>query len=207
MKELTNIDQAEKDKLLACIEIVSAKLRRDEKVIADLVQILRNKIHEEAISQKITGEVFNKCYYSIDEATVQLVFYEGQFMEPDFNEDLLENAAIDYSSFKLFSPQEFQISQETQLLFMKLEKAREDYIHKAKSKNEQSRNEFRIFGYSLKDIPLSVNLAASFIILVVFLGSMLYFLKQVMKNDNKKSCWKKEAKVNIFWFVEYNKKD
>ena len=183
--DLLKMDQKEKDKILTCVEIISIVLRNDAKIIEDTVQMLENKVNSEVVQQKITGDMLNKCYYAIDDRTVNTVFYDGQFQEPDFNAGLLDFASIDYSTYKLLSPQEFQITPETQILYMKIEQARNDYIASSKQRMEQSRGEFKIGGYSLKEIPLSINLFLAVIVLSVFFGSILFFLKKLQKSEKK----------------------
>lgn len=192
-KELLEMDQQEKDKLLACTEIISTKLRKDARIIEEVTSILANKVNNDLVSQKVTGDLLNKCYYSIDDYTVSTIFQNGVYMEPEIDDNLLEFAAVDYSTYKLLSPGEFSITPETQMLYMKIEKARNDFLVTNKKRQESSRNDFRIFGYSLKEIPVSLNLILTIVILAVVMGSLLYALKRVMKND-KKAAGRKKAK-------------
>ena len=180
------MNNQEKDKLLACTELVAYKLKKDAKVIEDLANMVRGKVSDEALSNKVTGDLINKCYYSIDESTVSTIFYKGQFMEPNFNdEDFQSFTAIDYSTYKSLTPMEFNLTPETQLIFMKIEKARTEYMSTTKQRMEKSRGEFRIFGYSLKDIPVGINVILLIVILSFFMGGLMIMLKMVMSNDKK----------------------
>ena len=129
----------------------------------------------------------------MDDLTVSTIFHEGVYMEPEFSEDLLEFASIDYSTYKLLEPAEFQLSSETQMLFMKVEKARNEFVEKSKKRQETGQKEFRIFGYSLQEIPVGANLVAILIILVISMGGLLYLLKSVM-SDKRKAAGKRLAK-------------
>jgi hypothetical protein len=183
--ELLKMDQKESDKLLACTEIISIKLRKDAKIIEDVFVTLQGKLNDEAFRSKVTGDLLNKCYYSLDEATTATIFLNGTFMEPEFSEDLLDFASIDYSTYKLLSPSEFNITPETQILFMKIEKARDNFIVNSKARQETNKSDFKLFGYSIRDIPKGLNVLITVVILTVFMGSLLYLLKKVMKNEKK----------------------
>lgn len=183
--ELLNMDENERDKILACSEIIAIKLKKDHKIIDELTQNLKVRLDPEYVNQKIAGDLFNKCYYSIEDSTVDTIFFNNQYMEPEYTEDLLENAGIDYNVYRTLQEQDFNISPETQILFMKLEKARTDYIAKNKSTVEKNKNEFRIFGYSLKEIPLGLNMIIFIAIFTIFIGGLLFMLKLVSKNDKK----------------------
>lgn len=194
--DLLKMDQKEKDKILTCVEIISIVIRNDAKIIEDTGVMLGNKVNAEVVQQKITGDMLNKCYFSIDETTVATVFYNGQFQEPEFNASLLDFAAVDYSSYKLLSPQEFQITPETQLLFMKIEQARNDYISNSKQRIESGKGEFKIFGYSIRDVPLGLNLLLSIIILSLFFGTILFFLKKLQKSEKEKKAAGRKLEKN-----------
>ena len=106
-------------------------------------------------------------------------------MEPDFNEDFFNVASVDYNAYKLFSQGEFNISPETSLMYMKIEKARNEYMIKSKDRMEQTRNDFRIFGYSLKSLPVGLNLILTIVVLTVIFSALMLSLKKVMKNEKK----------------------
>lgn len=184
--DLLKMDQVEKDKLLSCTEIVSAKIKRDERVIQDITaQIGQRGVSNDVANHKITGDMLNKCYYSLEDDVYQTIFYNGQYMEPEMTDELLEFSNVDYSVYKQLSVQDFNLSPETQLLFMKLEKARSEFMSNNRQKTDGGRNDFRIFNYSLKDIPLGVNL----LLAIVVLGSMFigisYALKTLASDDRK----------------------
>ncbi len=184
-EELLKMDTKESDKLLACTEILSIKIRKDAKIIEDVSVMLNGKVNDELIRHKITGDLLNKCYYSLDDATVATIFSNGTFMEPEFSEDLLEFASVDYSTYKLLSPGEFTVTPETQILFMKIEKARNDFIVNSKVRQETNKSDFKIFGYSIRDIPKGFNVLLTVVILTFVMGSLIYLLKKVMKNEKK----------------------
>ncbi len=184
--DLLKMDQVEKDKLLSCTEIVSTRIKRDEKIIQDISsQIAARGVSNDIANHKITGDMLNKCYYSIEDDVYPTIFYNGQFMEAEITEELLEFSNVDYSVYKQLTPQEFSLSPETQLLFMKLEKARNEFMTNNRQKTESGRNDFKIFNHSLKDIPVGVNL----LLAIVVLGSMFigisYALKTLSNDDRK----------------------
>lgn len=194
--DLLNVTTHESDKLLTCVEILSLILRRDAKIIEDVGNMLAGRVTQEQVSQKITGDMLNQCYYSIDDASVSSVFFNGEFMEPDFSAGLLEFADIDYSKYKLLGPSEFGISPETQILFMKIEKARNDYMANAKQRMEKGKGEFRIFGYSLTEVPKSVNLIVAIVIFSLFAGGILYGLKTLNSSQNSKRAAGRKLEKN-----------
>lgn len=189
---LLDMDQYEKDKLLACTELTSYKLRAHAQLIQDVIQMLDGKVNPEIITQKITSDILNKCYYSIDQASVKNIFDDGIFMEPDFSEEITNFGDVDYSTYKLLAPNEFSITPETNLLFMKIEKAREDYIVENKLRLEQNKNDFRIFGYSIKSIPVGINVFITIAIISAIMGSLLYLLKELTKDKKKVGKKRKE---------------
>ena len=194
LTQMLKMDQTEKDKILSCIEILAIALKKDAKIIESTSQLLAATVQGDIVTQKITGDMLNKCYYSIDDATVSSIFSKGVYMDPEFDEDLLKFTQIDYSVYKILSRNEFQLTPETQILFMKLEQARTDYISANKERQEKLKNEFHIFGYSLKNFPIKLNLLFT---LLVFTGAFLgltYLLSKVMKND-KKAAKKKEKNM------------
>lgn len=194
LTQMLKMDQAEKDKILSCIEILAIALKKDAKIIESTSQLLAATVQGDIVTQKITGDMLNKCYYSIDEATVSSIFSNGIFMEPEFEEDFFKYTQIDYSVYKILSPNEFQLTPETQILFMKLEQARTDYIAESKERQEKLKNEFHIFGYSLKNFPIKLNLLFTLLVFAgAFLG-LIYLLSKVMKND-KKAAKKKEKNM------------
>lgn len=76
--DLLKMDQVEKDKLLSCTEIVSAKIKRDEKVIQDITaQIGQRGVSNDVANHKITGDMLNKCYYSLEDDVYQTIFIMG----------------------------------------------------------------------------------------------------------------------------------
>jgi hypothetical protein len=50
-------------------------------------------------------------------------------------------------------------------------------------RREEEKNSFKVFGYSLKNIPNSFKLVYFFVIFALFGVGILYFLKKVMKTD------------------------
>jgi hypothetical protein len=194
LEDMLKMDQAEKDKILSCIEILSNKIKKDGRVIENTSQMLAGKVEADMVSQKITGDMHNKCYYSIDDATVQSIFSNGVFIDPEFDEEMLTFAEVDYSAYKLLNPNEFQLTPETQILFMKLEQARTEFIANTKAKNEKNKNEFHLFGYSLKSIPAKFSLLFGFLVVLAFIVGILYSLNIVMDNMKKTKAAKKKEK-------------
>lgn len=191
LDDMMKMTQPEKDKILACIEIISNKLKKDAAIIQSTIQVLSGRVQNDIATQKITGDMVNKCFYTIDENSVKSLFDNGVLVETEIDDDLLSFATLDYSTYKDLSPNDFQLSAETQILFMKLDKARTDFIAESKEKQEKQRGEFHIFGISLKAIPAKLNLLFFLIIFGAFIGGVLYLLKGLMKND-KKAAKKKE---------------
>jgi len=189
--DMMKMTQSEKDKLLACIEIISNKLKKDAAIVQSTIQILSGKVQGDIATQKITADMVNKCYYTIDENSVKTLINNGTLMETEIDDELLSFATLDYSAYKDLNPNDFQLTAETQILFMKLDKARNDFISENKEKQEKQRNEFHLFGISLKTIPAKLNLLFFLIIFGAFIGGVLYLLKGLMKNE-KKAARKKE---------------
>ena len=194
--ELLKIEDSERDKLLACTELVAVNLQKDEEIIKQTMQTIRT-VQQEYIQQKITGDMINQCYYSIQDSDVHKVFFNGVFQEPEFSEKLLVPCQIDYSKYNLIQPSEFELTPETQILFMKLEKVKKDYLaeqSKAKMEAGNSKGEFKISGYSLRDIPKEVNLIFLIVVISLFFGLVLYFLKHLMAGGNRKNAGIKKDK-------------
>lgn len=191
LEELLKMDQKEKDKILSCIEIISQKMKLDSRVIQGTIQMLSSTLESDVVSQKITGDMLNKCYYSIDEPSILQIFKDGVHMEPDYNEELLSFADIDYSTYKLLNPNEFNLTPDTQILFMKLEHARTEYITSNKEKIEKNKNSFYLFGYSIKDIPLKTNIFILLVLLALFFGGIIIFLKKIIHEQNNSKAFKR----------------
>lgn len=186
INEMLKMDQTEKDKLLSCVEILSLRLKKDSPIIQALVASLKGVVNGEIVNQKVTGDMLNKCYFSIDDQTYQSIFLNGEFMEPEFDEEYFNYTDLDYSVYKALKPEEFQLSPETQLLFMKTENARKEFTEKMKAKtSKQPKGGFSLFGYSIQDMPVKLNVLITVIVLAIFFGGLTYLLKSVMKNPSK----------------------
>lgn len=186
INEMLKMDQTDKDKLLSCVELLSLRLKKDAPIIQALVIGLKGVVNGELINQKVTGDMLNKCYFSIDDQTYQSIFFNGEFMEPEFDEEFFNYTDLDYSVYKTLKPEEYQLSPETQLLFMKTENARKEYTEKIKSKtSKQSKGGFSIFGFSIQDIPVKLNILITVLVLAIFFGGLTYLLKKVMSKPSK----------------------
>lgn len=183
----------EKDKLLACLEIVSLKLKSDEDVIKQIIQQLNNKVSNDLISQKITGDALYKCFNKITLQQANQIFKNLVIIDADIDKSLLSMIDIDYSSYTNYLDQKsFQLLPDSQILFMKIEQVRNEYIIASKERQEKERNDFTIFGYSIKSIPKKVNIILTFIVIGGSIFGIIYLLSKVMNTDKK--ALKKKSK-------------
>lgn len=185
------MDQAEKDKIMACTEIVSAVFRRDQKIIEDISSQIKGSADRDRVGNKVSGDMLSKCYHTIEENQVKLIFNDGVFQDPSVSQDLLSLGEVDYSRFKGQENVDLELSPETQLLFYKLEKAKEEYMQRMREKTERSRNTLSIFGYDLMNLPVGFNIVFSIVIMSAMIGGILYMLKSLQKEEKVSSKKKK----------------
>lgn len=186
------MDRKEKDKILSCVEIISSKLKKDQGTINSVAQGLADLIESNVVSQKITGDMLSKCYNSIDDSTVSTIFRNGDYLQPEFDEDLQNFATVDYNTYRSLNPNEFNLSPETELLFAKLDKAKNEYTERVKATNSKGKAAYSLLGFNLRDIPLSVNIIFAIVSFGVFICGIVYLLKMVSHND--KRAGKKKTK-------------
>ena len=189
MLEMTD---KEIEKILSCIEIITHKLKSESQILNAVVQSLSSKVSADIASQKILADLLDKCYSSIDEKTVEFIFKDLVYQEALIDE-YYRFAELDYTKYTTYEQIDFQISPEIQILFKKLELARNDYIKYTKTRQEQLKNEFFIFGFSLKNIPKKVYLLFAFVFISIFILGIVLLLSKVINNE-KKAAKKKEKK-------------
>lgn len=193
LSSILNTTPEEKDKLLACLEIVSLKLKSDEEIIKQIIQQLNNKVSNDLVSQKITGDALYKCFNKITLQQANQIFKNLVIIDADIDKSLLSMIDIDYSSYTNHVDQKsFQLLPDSQILFMKIEQVRNEYIIASKERQEKERNDFTIFGYSLKSIPKKVNIILTFIVIGGSILGIVYLLSKVMNTDKK--ALKKKSK-------------
>lgn len=186
------MDQAEKDRVMACTEIVSAVFRRDQKIIEDIASQIKGNVDRDKIGNKVTGDMLSKCYHTIEESQVKSIFNDGVFQDPTVSKELLSLGEIDYSRFKSQEAVDLELSPETQLLFYKLEKAKEEYMQTMREKTERSKNTLSIFGYDMMNLPVGFNIVFSVVIMGLMIGGILYMLKSLKKEERVSSKKKKK---------------
>jgi len=114
--------------------------------------------------------------------------------ETDLGEEILNTGLIDYSKITTQENPDFQLTPDSQILFMKLEKARDEYMKHSRENAEKIKNTLSIFGYNISNIPSSVLSLFTISFFAIMIFSIYYVLNNILKKPqqaNKKKNKKK----------------
>ena len=140
-------------------------------------------IDRDKVGNKVSGDMLSKCYHSIEDPMVKTIFNDGNFMDPYLSEEYLKIAEIDYTKYKNQDPPDMELSPETELLFYKLEKSKDEYMAKMKERTEKSKNTLSIFGYDLSNLPVGFNIIFAIVVLCLMIGGIVLMLRTVKKEE------------------------
>jgi hypothetical protein len=195
--------QYNKDKLLACMEILNQKINKDQRTINSTAQTAKNYIGQDAVIKKILSDMVNKCYNSISNESVLEIFKDGVFMDPQFEselgETLLSVMYVDYSDYNSLNPNEFNIPKAELSLYTTYQNISNEYKQNQKISQDKIKNEFHLLGFSLGAIPLKVKALFGLCFFAVLMVAILKLLTNVMKNDkNTKAAISKKNKIKTY---------
>jgi hypothetical protein len=105
-------------------------------------------------------------------------------------EDLNKYVKLDYSKYR--TAQDLEITPEQNIIFYKLEKAKDDYLRATKEKQEQAAKSFPpIFGIDITKVSPEIKILYTVIVLGIFAAGVVYLLSKVQKKSEKKNKKKK----------------
>lgn len=189
-----------KDKLLACMEILNQKINKDQRTINSTAQTAKNYIGQDAVIKKIISDMVNKCYNSITDESVIEIFKDGVFMDPNYETEigelLLSFMYVDYSNYNSLNPNEFNIASNELLLYNAYQNVSSEYKQNQKILQDKIKNEFHLLGFSLGAIPLKVKALFGLIFFAVLMLAILKLLTNVMKSDKNTKAAASSKKKN-----------
>ena len=189
-----------KDKLLACMEILNQKINKDQRTINSTAQTAKNYIGQDAVIKKIISDMVNKCYNSITDESVIEIFNDGVFMDPNYETEigelLLSFMYVDYSNYNSLNPNEFNIASNELLLYNAYQNVSSEYKQNQKILQDKIKNEFHLLGFSLGAIPLKVKALFGLIFFAVLMLAILKLLTNVMKSDKNTKAAASSKKKN-----------
>ena len=189
-----------KDKLLACMEILNQKINKDQRTINSTAQTAKNYIGQDAVIKKIISDMVNKCYNSITDESVIEIFNDGVFMDPNYETEigelLLSFMYVDYSNYNSLNPNEFNIASNELLLYNAYQSISNEYKQNQKILQDKIKNEFHLLGFSLGAIPLKVKALFGLIFFAVLMLAILKLLTNVMKSDKNTKAAASSKKKN-----------
>jgi len=218
----TGLTIEEIDRLLFCGIMFQYKTNQDEKILSNIAKEYNiSNIYD--LYDKIRCVILNKCMDLVDSETANKYFRNGRYFlqmtRNDFDnfKSLYE---VDYDQFK--GIEDFKIKDEESNLLNKFKKAyelhhkvtneiekiqkqKEEELRKEKiMRNNKIREERKKEQEKIKSIenkilnmPDYVRSILLFIVIAVFFGGCLYFVKLISKkNNNKKDKDKKKKKKN-----------
>jgi hypothetical protein len=178
------IDADEKDKVLSCLQIISKRIQLDGKTIDDITNGFGPE--KERGMSKITGDMMSLCYNKITDDVVKTIFNNLTYTEFDWSDDYDKYAKLDYSKYR--SANDLELTPEQQIIFYKVEKAKEEYIRLSRERQEAAAKSFPpIFGIDISQIAAEFKIVYMIAVFTLFAIGILYALKKLRKEPKKKS--------------------
>lgn len=149
--------------------------------------------NKEAATSKISADMFSSCYNKISDDTVHSVFNNLTFIEFEWSEDLNKLAKLDYSKYR--SLNDLNLTPEQQMLFYKLEKAKNEFIVTNRERQEKAAKSLPpIFGIDIWNVSASTKILYLLVVFALFAFGIVYLLGKVQKKkeEKKKKKNKKE---------------
>lgn len=101
------------------------------------------------------------------------------------NEDLNKYVKLDYSKYR--TAQDLEITPEQNILFYKLEKAKDDYLRFTKENQEKAAKSFPpLFGIDITKVSQEVKIVYTVIVLGIFASIVVYLLSKLQKKKPEK---------------------
>lgn len=189
-----------KDKLLACMDILNQKINKDQRTINSSAQTAKNYIGQDAVIKRILSDMVNKCYKSITDESVLEIFNNGVFMDPNYEskigETLLSFMYVDYSDYNSLNPNEFNIPSNELSLYNAYQTVSNEYKQNQKIQQDKIKNEFHLLGFSLGAIPLKVKALFGLCFFGLLMLAILKLLTNVMKSDKNTKAAAASKKKN-----------
>merc|ERR1711976_40693 len=144
----------EKDKIMSCTEIMTRKFQQDQKAIEAAIAGLGD-VRERAI-MKINSDMLTKCINKISDDTTHSIFTDLVFQELEYEKAYDELVSVDYALYNNFK--DLEITPEQQILLIKLEKIKEEYIVRTRQRREDASKQVPpIFGFDINAVPVTVK--------------------------------------------------
>ena len=182
----------EMDTMILCTLVVQESLRKQRAKINQIGKKL-NLSNSSKVQEKIATDIFEKCNKKLNIKIVNkyiknLTFFNSFNWERNFDE------ISNIDSWKYENEKDLQYTVEQQVLMYKFGKVEEIYNQKRLDDSDRFVKEnqrIRIGKLDLEKIPTSVKLSIFLVILVIFFGSIFYFLKSLQRKPNAKKKKKK----------------
>lgn len=138
--------------------------------------------------------MLSTCVNRIDDKTVRGIFQNLTVIDGDWHDSYEPLVSIDYTKFKPIGGQmNLDFSPDQQVLFYKLEKAREEYIKTNRERVQKASQTITVFGYDLSQFSGEFK---TFYILCVF-ASLIFGVIYLLNKLNKGNEKSKKKKKNI----------
>ena len=139
--------------------------------------------------------MLSACYNIIDDKTVSGMFKNLTAVDIDWRSSFDSLVEIDYSKLKPSGGvQNLDFTPEQQILFYKVEKAREEFISVNKVKQQQTTSQpFTIFGINFAKLSKEVKTFSVLGFFAVFIAGVIFLLVKLNKSNEKP----KKKKKNI----------
>ena len=191
-KKSFNMTIDEMDTMILCTLVVQESLRKQRAKINQIGKKL-NLSNSSKVQKKIATDIFEKCNKKLNIKIVNkyiknLTFFNSFNWERNFDE------ISNIDSWKYENEKDLQYTVEQQVLMYKFGKVEEIYNQKRLDDSDRFVKEIqriRIGKLDLEKIPTSVKLSIFLVILVIFFGSIFYFLKSLQRKPNAKKKKKK----------------
>lgn len=149
---------------------------------------------KEPFSNKISAEMLSACYNRINDKTVKGMFQNLTVIDADWHESYDSLVSIDYTKLKPVAGQmNLDFTPEQQVLFYKLDKAREEYIRTNKERVQKAAQTITVFGIDLSQFSGEFKTFYILCVFAAFIFGVIYLLNKLNKANEKS----KKKKKNI----------
>ena len=138
--------------------------------------------------------MLSACYNRIEEKTVRGMFQNLTLIDADWHDSYEPLVNIDYTKFKPTAGQiNLDFTPEQQVLFYKLDKAREDYIRFNRERVQKASQTISLFGFDLSQFSGEFKTFYILCVFTAFVFGVIYLLNKLNKANEKSKKKKKNA--------------
>lgn len=137
--------------------------------------------------------MLSSCYNRIDDATVRGIFQNLTIVDIDWHDSYESLVKLDYTRYKpaIGQAPNMEMTPEQQILFYKLEKAREEFIAINRVKQQLQAQTISVFGYDLSKIKGEIKIFYMLGVFALFIFGIIFLLNKLKKTTGKGKIKKK----------------